>query len=108
MQRIPGERLTTGGGGLAGVDMADDHDVDMELLFTVRRGSQQANERVGKVRLPSSGIQAANGSVNAILSDGSIVRAPRTLRWRVELCEGKRLSTTYPMAARVVLSWKLK
>jgi hypothetical protein len=28
-------RLTTSGGGLAGVDMANDHDVDMELFFTV-------------------------------------------------------------------------
>lgn len=28
-------RLTTGGGGLAGVDMADDDDIDMWLLLTV-------------------------------------------------------------------------
>jgi hypothetical protein len=35
-QASRGGRLTTGGGGLAGVDMANDHDVDMELLLTVR------------------------------------------------------------------------
>ena len=27
-------RLTTGGGRLAGVDVADDHDVDVRLLLT--------------------------------------------------------------------------
>ena len=27
-------RLTTGGGRLAGVDVADDHDVDVKLLLT--------------------------------------------------------------------------
>ena len=30
-------KLTAGGGGLAGVDVADDHDVDMSLLLTVIR-----------------------------------------------------------------------
>jgi hypothetical protein len=28
--------LTAGGGRLAGVDVADDHDVDMSLLLTAR------------------------------------------------------------------------
>jgi hypothetical protein len=30
-------RLLTGGGGLAGVDVADDDDVDVSLLLTVRK-----------------------------------------------------------------------
>ena len=33
-QTVGAGRLTTGGGRLSGVDVADDHDVDVKLLLT--------------------------------------------------------------------------
>jgi hypothetical protein len=43
--RLQRERLTTGGSRLSGVDVANDHDVDVELFFT-RGGRRQLRTRL--------------------------------------------------------------
>ena len=48
--------LTAGGGGLAGVDVADDHDVDVNLLLTERVISDWFQASISdKAQAPSEG-----------------------------------------------------
>lgn len=50
-------KILTSGGGLAGVDMADDDDVDMRLFFTIRIKNMSAMMIDIKLRLLDGKIE---------------------------------------------------
>ena len=58
--------LLTGGGGLAGVDVADDDDVDMSLFFTVMIVDTSAMIIDIKSRLDSQGWRQAQADLDLL------------------------------------------
>jgi hypothetical protein len=73
--------LTTGGSRLAGVDVADDDDVDMSLLLTVRAAESAAASRCQCLAVQRAACYLPHGD------GGEISRVCKSVELKVKGCK---------------------